>query len=60
MKFRHNRWTRRLVVLMTRNWREKLLALALASLFWYLVRSQAVVRRGYFDSLPNIPPRGQL
>ncbi len=50
----------RLSQLLTRNWREKLLALLLAFLFWYLVRSQAVHRRGYLYDTPNFPARGQL
>jgi hypothetical protein len=45
---------------LTRNWREKLLALVLAFLFWYLVRSQAVVRSGYLYEPPTFPGRGQL
>jgi hypothetical protein len=44
----------------THNWREKLMAVLLAFLFWYLVRSQAVVRRGYLYEQPNFPARGQL
>jgi hypothetical protein len=37
-----------------------LMAVLLAFLFWYLVRSQAVVRRGYLYEQPNFPARGQL
>lgn len=51
---------RRLARLLTHNWREKLLALLLAFLFWYLVRSQAAHRRGYLYDIPNFPARGQL
>lgn len=45
---------------LTRNWREKLMAVLLAFLFWYLVRTQAVVRRGYLYEQPNFPAQGQL
>lgn len=58
---RSKRTFQRLTQVLTRNWREKLLALLLAFLFWYLVRSQAVTRRGYlYDDVPNFPARGQL
>lgn len=51
----------RFTQMLTRNWREKLLALLLAFLFWFLVRQQAVSRRGYlYDGIPNLPARGQL
>ncbi len=49
-----------LTQMVTYNWREKLMAVLLAFLFWYLVRSQAVVRRGYLYQQPDFPARGQL
>lgn len=50
----------RLTLLVTRNWREKLLALGLAFLFWYLVKSQAVVERPYWVEPKPFPVRSQL
>jgi len=55
-----NNTLKRLSQYVTHNWREKLMAVLLAFLFWYLVRSQAVVRRGYLYEQPNFPARGQL
>lgn len=33
-------WGRRVKTIITRNWREKLIAVVLAFLFWYLIRVQ--------------------
>ena len=46
--------------LITHNWREKVIAIALAFLVWYLIKSQGVVRRPLIYDLPNLPPPGQL
>lgn len=59
MKKGNNR-LKRVGQFVTYNWREKLMAVLLAFLFWYLVRTQAVVRRGYLYEQPNFPARGQL
>lgn len=34
------KWGRQVKLLITRNWREKLIALVLAFLIWYLIRVQ--------------------
>jgi hypothetical protein len=57
---RRKRFFNQVTSLITRNWREKLVALILAFLFWYLVRGQATIRRGYLYDLPSIPAPGQL
>ena len=49
------KWVRQFIHVLTRNWREKLVALVLAIVFWYMIKSQ--VRR---PSIPWTPPPGPV
>ena len=40
--------------LITRNWREKLVALLLACLFWYMIKSQISGGSRYAEPLPPL------
>ncbi|MCB1225103.1 MAG: hypothetical protein KDK99_04760 [Verrucomicrobiales bacterium] len=46
--------------ILLRNWREKMVSLAIAVLIWYLIKSHAVVRRPMMYDIPNLPVSGQL
>ena len=48
-------WGRRFKNMLTRNWREKLVAVLLAFLFWYMIKAQAARSMPYMPQPPGLP-----
>ena len=48
-------WGHQLKELITRNWREKLISLLLAFLFWFMIKAQDVRHTPPYFSPPPVP-----
>lgn len=48
-------WGVRFKNMLTRNWREKLVAVLLAFLFWYMIKAQTVRSIPYMPQQPALP-----